>query len=234
MKIRKKNLIPIAILAFAGPVFGGTVTLNLAFGALRDASGTAVPDGTTVFIIANSNTSSGALPGGLQDTQSGGGLDSTLALSHFAGADLTVGQTVNLDQIIYVGSVNGIYGPGSLDWQNVSITTGVSGVNSGTNFGVYWFPGLSGTSVPSSGGFQIGGLFNSQPIDPSNLSDVGMSIPSDGSVSLIAQVDPDIANDIGASTPHTAASFTAIAVPEASSLALSALGLGALLRRRRK
>jgi hypothetical protein len=212
------------------------VTLNLDFGSLKDSTGDKLPDSTLVVLIANTDMTLGALPGGLTDraVEGGGGLDPTLAFEHFKNKQLAVGQTINSDKIIYVGEVNGLNGYGTgyegiaFD-NNVEITIG-AGVSTGQSFGLYWFPGLTiNSNTLGVNSFEIGGFYNSGL----NLGDIGMEIPGDG-LSTVIQRDSAAAALDGASSDIQPVEFNAInAIPEPSSLVLTLLGSTALLRRRR-
>jgi hypothetical protein len=233
MKLRSLLFAAVAAASISGTARGAS-TLNLYFGALRDALGATLPDETLVVLIANTDGGAG-LPGGLTTNLASSGLDPSLAYDHFAGQTLAVGGSVNSDIIFYVGSVNGLGLLGS-EYAGTVVDSGVSvtyagGLSVGQTFGLYWFPGLTpATNTVPAAAFQIGGFHNPDP----NVGDIGMILPSDGAFVDVFQVDATIAALDGASSNISDGAFTAIvAIPEPASALLLAAGGAFLLRRRR-
>ena len=208
-------------------------SLSMDFGSLKNSTGAKLADDTLVVLIANSDITVAALPGGLTDHLTSGGLDATLAQNQFAGKTLAVGNTINLDKIIYVGSINGLAGYGA-GYEGIAFDSNApidytGGVATGQSFGLYWFPGLTiANNTVDPEAFEIGGFFNSDP----NLGDIGMTLPGDGLFSVI-QRDSDAAVLDGFESSILPSAFNAIAVPEPATLTLTALAALGLLRRRR-
>lgn len=234
-----RNLLSPILLAFATTL--GThaaVTYELAIGAMRDVSGTALPDSTLVVLIANTNGASG-LPGGLNDSDlSQSGLNPTNAFAHFAGQTLEVGDTINGDTVFYVGQINSTpnsFPAGMLYAPNLNFPSYTNGLAQGQSFGVYWFPGITSGATPlPTGSFQIGGFFNSAPNTDS--SDIGMVLQDSNSGSNWKAYQMDsttAAGGFGLSSSTAPAAFTAILVPEPSAALLGALAALLGLRRRR-
>ena len=109
-----------------------------------------------------------------------------------------------------------------------------SGFSPNTLFGFYWFPGQTAGST-LSGSYEVGGFANSA-LKAASGGDWGTSVTADGSTCTSLFYETNFNQNIiaGADTGLGAGRFTAVAVPEPSTFALSALGLAALLRRRRK
>ena len=215
-------------------------SLSFYFGALRDSSGSLLPDNTLVVLIANSNSSQGDLPGGLTANEAASGLDPAISLEHFAGKSLDVGNTVNADKIFYIGSINGVASLGS-DFAGTfgdSLVTipYTGGLAVGQYFGLYWFPGLTmENNIVPSDSFEVGGFLNPD----ANYGDIGMFLPGDGLWNVV-QVDDSTAAFEGGSSSISSPAFTAIStgsstIPEPSSaIMLLAAGSVAICGRRRK
>ncbi|NJR43378.1 MAG: PEP-CTERM sorting domain-containing protein [Akkermansiaceae bacterium] len=105
-----------------------------------------------------------------------------------------------------------------------------AGVTTGGIWGLYWFPSLTGTTLPANN-FQIGGFTQASNTITGSFGDIGTVIPADGNTSSTIFADSIVTSpDPGLQISR----FTAIvAIPEPTTLTLSALGALALLRRRR-
>jgi len=77
----------------------------------------------------------------------------------------------------------------------------------------------------------MGGFFNSDPNSDHGGGDAGMTLSAVDSGALVTVTQMD--SSIVAGSPIAPAAYTAITVPEPSTLLLGALGGLALLRRRR-
>ncbi|MCU0781169.1 MAG: PEP-CTERM sorting domain-containing protein, partial [Akkermansiaceae bacterium] len=121
------------------------------------------------------------------------------------------------DENIGVGTVGDI----DLGDGFTSATINFSDGQEGLAFGVYWLPGLTpNEKIPTSGTFEIGGYFQSLT---DGWAQYGMFAPPSNVALEPAVFDVSFFNAI-----------TVTAVPEPATLTLSALGLAALMRRRRK
>ena len=233
-----KSLLAVNLaLAASLPVHAG-VLYELAFGAMRDSEGTALPDSTLVVLIANTSPAEG-LPGGLTGADlTASGLDPAAAFDQFAGQSLTVGGTINGDTIIYVGAINSEpnwFPPGMLYEPNLTYNDYPTGVAAGQAFGIYWFPGISnyaGAPLPTNP-FEMGGFHN--PALNTNQSDSGMTLQvlDPAGVYKIYQLASDTAASFELVSATAPAAFSAVLVPEPSAVLLAALGGLLALRRRR-
>lgn len=214
----------------------GATSLNFYFGAMRGVDGETLPDGTLIVLIANTNTSEGALPAGLVASTTNSGLNPVLAGEHFAGTTLEVGATINLDTIFYIGAINGAASidpayAGTVYDPLVTIDYG-GALALGQTYGLYWFPGLTvdNNTVPS-GSFVMGGFHNTD----ANSGDIGMVLPSDGLYDVF-HTDNVTAGLDGLTSVIMSPAFTAInvpaAIPEPSTTAIIAIGMVAMMRRR--
>lgn len=223
-----KKLISILLVAFCLTASAGaTVTWDIAIGTLRTSDGTQVAT-NTLWAIIYRNPSTGNLPGGLDANSSLTAADSSSILAAFSGKTIAEGQPIDGSTILLTGSAD------MLGTASHSITGALyppfAGVTAGGVWGLYWFPGLTTASnqVPTDS-FEIGGFTQTDSsVEP--YGNAGTVIPADGATDTTFFFD-----DLTTATPGDLPSsrFTAVAVPETTTLTLSALGLAALLRRRR-
>lgn len=239
-----KLTIASAILSCA-PVslFAATATVNLAAGQLRDANGTIIADGggTWAVIVAAGDLgnpqTAGALPGGLTNNASLTTLNLSQIEADFNGVFLTTGSKGSF----YVHSLGTINGEMDIGFAGMVLTsieftiseTGTPGFTSGTQFGLYWFPGLAEGSK-LTGDYEVGGFANDMN-EASGAGDWGTTIPATAALKNAQFYETNFNQSelSGPATDLSASRFTAVLVPETSTLTLSALGMAALLRRRR-
>lgn len=231
----------------AVPLFGAVASVNFAIGELRDASGTVISDGagSWAIIVAGqlgNPPSAAVLPGGLEDFSSLGISDGSQILDDFAFQTLSAGASIGGAYVWAVGSINGT----ASGFQGVPLQTvafdvynppSEPGFASGTLFGFYWFPSvaLSGGEISLGSTFEIGGFANSSANAASNGAG-GTVVPESGNVTVqFFETNFNQGQLGGGDTGLSVDRFTAVsvAVPEPASLTLSAIGLAALLRRRR-
>lgn len=192
------------------------VSYELALGAMRDSSGTALPDGTVVVLIADSDGGAG-LPGGLDGSDlSQSGLDPATAFAHFAGKTLSVGNTINGDSIFYVGQVNSdvyTFPAGMLYEPALNYTDYPSGLADGQAFGVYWFPGVTaaGTTLPTDS-FQVGGFHNPAPNTGASNAGMTLQVLDPAGNYTVYQLDAATAGSFLLESATAAAAFTALEV----------------------
>jgi PEP-CTERM motif len=220
-KMKKSVFISSIVSVALASVSSATINWQVSLIAPRNSSGVQVPD-DTLWAITYQN-SLGNLPGGLENNSSLTVSDATAAASAFGGRTITTGQNISGSTILFTGRV--------LDGEAGLTFSGAipSGVVSGGIWGLYWFPGLVGTTLPTSN-FQIGGFTQVDNIAVPN-GDIGTVIPIDGTTVTTAFFD-NVSSGVATDLPVSR--FTAIvAIPEPASFALSALGVLALLRRRR-
>jgi hypothetical protein len=228
--MKKHHLLLAAIPVIALPC-SAAISISIQAGELLNSSSTLVSDTSLWAIIYDANGDS-MLPGGLELDSSLTTGDTTAIIAAFAGKSITTGATIGLDKILWAGEVDGpgtsgVSGIGGHDLSGFTFSS--LGVAAGGKWAVYWFPGLTagGNTLPGSS-FEVGGI--QQTAAGGSGGDIGMVMPAvdnTGFSFAAAFIDTDHGGDIEASR------FTAIAVPEPTTLALSALGLAALLRRRR-
>lgn len=192
----------------------GNVSYEIAIGAMRDSSGTPLPDGTLVILIANTDGGTG-LPGGLDGANlSQSGIDPAVAFGQFAGRTVEVGDTINGDAVFFVGQVNAAANSlpaGILYLPNLVFANYQNGLAQGQAFGVYWFPGVNSAANPlPTDDFQIGGFHN--PAPNTAASDVGMTLqdPASGAELIIYQLDGPTAAAFSLSSTTATAAFTAV------------------------
>ena len=214
----------------ASPVYA-TSTVGFAIGAVRDASGTVLPDDSSAWAIIVSNTAT--LPGGLTDGANT--ITASEAASDFDNITLTIGDKGDYT-IIETGTITG--SEDLLGSPGVALSTAtfnLSGVvTAGKLWGLYWFPGKS-VGETLNGTYEVGGFAQSTPNVESGGT-FGTVVPADGSTeTLVNFLESSLNQGVlgGTDTGLSASRFTAVAVPETTTLTLSALGLAALLRRRR-
>lgn len=223
MKLTKQVCLVFGLIALSTGAGNATISLTTQFGVATDSSSVAVPDGTLWALIVDSD----AVNGGLPQLNVNSGISASLS-SPFWYKNLSVGGTVNSDQVFAMGAFNGTTAAGIAGaWIG-----GLSNLTlpAGKNFGLYWFPGVTftgdGTYLVGNGlGHQVGGI-NSTTVEDG--ADIGMVVPADGFPYTVS------ASSSALSGAVPAANFVAVSIiPEPSSMLLGALGALGLLRRRR-
>lgn len=210
--------------ACASPVFAAT-TAQLYVDKLNTADGVNNPAAGATWVLIYDQNNDGSLPGGLTDGASLTLASTAAIISAFSDLELTDNEILaNGDRIMEIGTVplNGV-----LDWIiTFDIGGGANQEVTGRKFGLYWFPGQAlGNTLDTTQPFSVGGFFESAPHVPS-FSDYGMTVPTDSQSGNFLAFDSQSGWDEGR--------LVAVQViPETSALALSGLGLAALLRRRR-
>jgi len=211
------------------------VTLNPSIGNLRDANGVPLVDGSSAWAMIVRNDSSSFLPGGLTD----GGLIGTASqiTGDFDDETITIGDKGSYT-IVSVGTIDGsegLLGTGGNGVMLSPIVFSLGGeITTGKLWGLYWFPNkLPGDTL--TGAYEVGG-FAQSAFNAASGGDIGMLIPADGTVNAVNFLETNFNQNIlgGADTGLGASRFTAVAVPEPSSLALALFGFAILIRRRRK
>lgn len=205
---------------------GASITWDIEIGALRSNSGTQVPTDSLWAIIYQDGA--GNLPGGLEPNSSLTDADASAISAAFAGATISEGEIIAGSTILKTGSVNA---SGTVEY---GITAApfppFTGVSAGGTWGLYWFPQLTTTANEILGlNYEVGGFTQAdETVEPYGTT--GTIIPSDGATATTYFFDSETTKK-PADLP--VARFTAVAVPEPTTLTLSALALVALLRRRR-
>lgn len=215
--MKTKNLFPLLISTlFANSLYGAS-SIQLEVGEFQDQLGSTVIVGTWLLILDTNDN--GILPGGLAASPiSNGALLPASAIdiaNDFSGYTLGLGE-IEGDNVISFGSI------GDVDLGDGFATALVSFLDGqeGLAYGIYWVPGLNpGDTLPTSGTFEMGGYFQSTTTAFAAYGMFAPPAPVSNSPAVF---------DVG--------SFNAVlvtAVPEPSTLALSALAALGLLRRRR-
>ncbi len=211
-----------------------TITLNTFFGIATSSDGvTPVPD-DTLWIMIVDRDGNNVLPGGLEaDSSLNQNVDTSQIADDFSNIMLSLGATINGDVIFAMGGMNGTenFGQAGISNEAIELGLGESDIlgssDVGKTFGFYWFPGIAYDS--GNPNVQLGSVFEVGGISTVNNLDAGdpMVIPGDGiTINIGASTE-----ELGGTTPS--ADFTALAIPEPSTLVLSLVGAVALLRRRR-
>ncbi|MCF7674165.1 MAG: hypothetical protein K9M97_02380 [Akkermansiaceae bacterium] len=176
-------------------------------GQLRNTSGTVIDNTPTLFVLVYDDNDDGLFPGGLRTNKS---LDSSNGPSihaTFAGksqSSLKPGALIGADKILMTGTINGTEGFAVFDLLTADLDgTGVV-LESGRHYALYWFPGVSTPSIPTSN-FQVGGIQETIDFTGDGAGYIGMQIPPDGHTVTTLVYDADLGGDI--SDP---ARFTAI------------------------
>lgn len=235
----------LSILALSLPsLTAATATINLSIGQLLDASGNVIADGggTWAIIVAAGNQgappNAGALPGGLTLGTSLSAANLGQAAADFNGVSLTTGSKGSF-YISNIGSFNSgaSLGLNGMIQQSIEFNVYASpdpdpGFTAGTNWGVYWFPGMAAGAL-LTGTYQVGGFANAA--NTASGGNSGTVVPAVGSTldGVFFESTLNQGTMGGADTGLAKPRFTAVVVPEPATLTLSALGLLALLRRRR-
>jgi len=223
----------IATFLSIGSANSQTVTLNTAFGIAFEADGSSpVPDGTLWAMIVDDGDD--VMPGGLEvNTSLQASQDEFSGDSDFGGKTLDIGTTINGDTVFAMGGFNGLnnFSTQGFNSDAINLTLGVNGVDSGEDFGFYWFPGVNyangATLVPGIGSYEVGGISESTGLDAPTPE--AMIIPSPPFAGSIGAVTSGAG---GGSVPDTR--FTAITIPEPSSHFLLLSGIALLLTRRKR
>lgn len=221
---------------------GATYTANLAIGQLRAANGTVIADGGGVWavIVAGSPGSpptSGSLPGGLTDGSSLTNANLSQINADFDSVTLTAGSylgfTIHQVGAFTSGNDAGFDGIATAAVAFPVVDGAVPGYATGTLWGIYWFPGKSeGDTL--SGTYEIGGFADSLTNTASG-GEAGTSITASGATNAVLFYESGFNEGAlsGGPTGLNATRFTAVAIPEPSTLSLLALAsIGLILRRR--
>jgi hypothetical protein len=204
--------------ALSGIFIGGAhaaSSIQLEIGEMRDSSNQVILSGTWMLVLNTNNTT--GLPGNINpnavgaDPITSSSADTTAAANDFVGLTLNLSSIINGDKIIAIGSIgSGDLGAGFADGP-VLFGDGQEDIA----YAIYWFPGLSvGDTVPSV--FEVGGVF----------------ISSTDTFAPRGMISPPV-NVAFESAVFDVTSFTAVPIPEPTTLMLSALAALGLLRRRR-
>lgn len=202
------------------------VTISTEFGSLRDASGAVISSTTTLYAIVYDTDNNSSMPGGLGVNESLTVGDSATAYAAFQGKTLSQGMTIGGDTVVKWGTFNDPDGFASALLTSADFTASGITETAGYKYGFYWFPGISTQVIPALLS-EIGGI-NETVAYVNTGSPIGMQVPSDGATATTSILD----SDLGGNVTDTSR-FTAIAVPEPTTLTLSALATLGLLRRRR-
>ncbi len=184
------------------------VTITLEIGRLRDASGGVLSAGGGMWAVLAAAPGD-ALPGGLVGGASLSASDVAAPRADFGGATVEPGSMIGNAVVMNTGQV-GADGVVSevIVWTNADYQ---QHLQPGGPVGLYWFPGITGTSMvlPESG-FVIGGMRETE-IDSASGGDVGMTIPANSGQNLtMAYFDQQATGDSGSLPVER---FTAIEVP---------------------
>lgn len=205
------------------PAFGAS-SMILNVGLLNDSSGDLVNSGTWILVLKD--TESAFLPGGIPASSVSPNSHLTLAntapvAQDFSGLALNLGIQINDSTIRAIGSITD---PSNMDVGAGYALSGAIEFGDGEEnraYGFYWFPGIApGSTLPTSGTFEIGGFFQSSP---SEFAAYGTFSPP-----------PAIDNDPTFFDSSNFNAITVTAIPEPTTALLVTLGLLGLLRRSRK
>lgn len=208
----------------ASSAFAAT-TAQLYVDKLNTSDGIGNPAAGAAWVLIYDQNNDSSLPGGLTDGSSLSASNANFIKTDFD--NLTIADNAvlaNGDRIIATGTVplDGII---NSEVVTFDIGIGANQEATGRRFALYWFPDMSvNDTIDTSLDFSIGGFYESAP-HAGSFSDYGMLVPSDNESGLFLAFDSASGWDEGR--------LVAIAVPETSTLTLSALGMAALLRRRR-
>ncbi|MCF7674166.1 MAG: PEP-CTERM sorting domain-containing protein [Akkermansiaceae bacterium] len=229
--MKKLTLLTLLFPALALPS-GASISIDTFAGEFLDASGSNASDSSLWAIIYDSNGDD-LLPGGLTPDSSLLGTNASQAFTDFSGQQILTGQNIGFDKILWAGEIDGanLSGTPSLGYTSLSnFTFAELGVVANGKWAVYWFPELTiDSDTLGLSPFEVGGL--QQTSAGASLGDLGMVMPATddtGTNYTAAFINSgDNGGDIAPAT------FTAVVVPEPTTLSLSALALVTLLRRRR-
>lgn len=227
-----KTTISLATFLAGVPSCFAALSIEIQVGVLNTSTSAIVPD-TSLWAIIYDDNGDTQLPGGLGDGTSLTAANTAQTAAAFTGATITGGGAIGDDRILAVFEVDGAGTSGreGLSIQTINLTDGEWSALSGRQWGIYWFPGLSIGDSTLTASFEIGGIRENAP---NSGGSIGMTLPT-----FVAETSPtytasalddsvDVDGDLSTSR------FTAIVVPEPATLTLAALGLTALLRRRRR
>jgi hypothetical protein len=133
------------------------------------------------------------LPGGLEADTSLDADDLAAARSIFSGSTVAPGAVLGNAVVLATGQTLAS-SPGEISEQLTLNDQDFQTVEPGGLIGLYWFPGVSGTTVelPEGVAFEMGGLQQSSP-DPASEGDIGMTVPTNPNPKLtIAFYDRDL------------------------------------------
>lgn len=217
-----KKTVLLALLLSAASA-NATITLQTFFGALHDASGAVVPEGTLWALVVDNGAAGFA---------GGFGANSSLAQAGAAevfapGQSLSIGGLLGSDTIWAMGGVSADAGAaGSAAPVFTSMAYGTNGLAAGLNYAIYWFPGVTYSGSGSQTiGSQVGGFHSTA--GNTDLGVSGMTLPPDGNTDTQGFVTVSAGGQIDDATVR------AVIIPEASTALLGLLGAIGLIRRRR-
>ena len=216
-----------AILA-ASSSLSASITINGEYGKLRDSSGSVIAMSTTLYVIIYDADNNQSLPGGLVVDQSLTGDDSEAAYAAFSGLNFAQGLSIGGDKVVKVGTFNDADGFAAPVLKTEDFDASGVSATAGFNYGFYWFPGVSTTSIPNTP-FQVGGINETVDYFGTGSNFIGTVIPADGNTVTTSITDTDLGGQVGDTSRFTAIS----AVPEPGTLSLAALSMLGLLHRRR-
>lgn len=201
----RSSLLLVSVLATSGMAYAD-VTLQLEFEELKDSSGAASTSNTLWAIIVAPPGSD--LPGGLGQDSSLTTEDIAKARADFGGANITTGASLGDAVVMETGqlSSDGIMNV-NVTWTDEDYNT----IQAGGLIGLYWFPGITGSSavLPESN-YQIGGLQETTP-DAGSGGDAGMIVPSNPALALTIAYFDDVITSGALMLPVSR--FTAIDIP---------------------
>lgn len=218
----KKLLLLLALLAPTGAgalraqTVAGTVQLTFDLGLLTDAGGNILADGSLIQIIANYDGTSLAAP---------------------TSADFLGGDTSSV--ILWQGgldsSTTGLAGTTTIQLSDLAVysndTTG-SYLSAGDSLIVRWFPSL--TSSDSTPGVTSFGQYGYSAVSGATL-DTSWVVPSASSAVDYQLLTTDVGGSLASSVGQATSTTSAVPEPAATAglMALAALAIGAVVRRRR-
>ena len=224
----KSFLLTLVAAVSAGPSLFASITINGEYGKLRNGSGSVIAMSTTLYVIIYDADNNQSLPGGLVVNQSLTGDDSEAAHAAFAGLNLTQGYSIGGDKVVKIGTFNDPDGFAAPVLKTEDFDASGVSATAGFNYGFYWFPGISTTSIPDTL-FEVGGINETVDYFGTGSNFIGTVIPADGNTVTTNITDTDLGGEVGETSRFTAIT----AVPEPSALSLAALSMLGLMVRRR-
>lgn len=200
----------------------GASSIILEVGPFEDSIGDPVFNGVWILVLDSSNTS--LLPGALSADASSPDTNlsnPTAAAEAFSGLTLNQNNLIGGSKILGIGNITPENDP---DLPGYGLSNGsieFADGEEGLAYGIYWIMGFTvGDTLPTTGAFEIGGIFRSSTAEFSEYGTFSPPAPFDN---VITVFDVTGVNAI-----------IVTAIPEPSTFLLSTLGALALLRRSRK